>query len=149
MMAVISSPAEYPSGVVGFTGTRNGMSEAQKETFRRFVRGCSKLHHGDCIGADADAHEIAQSLGIGVRIHPPKNEKLRAFCKGAEFVHAPKPYPVRNADIVNATQSLIACPKEYSEGTGGTWQTIRMANEQNKRVIVIWPNGATSEYSPI
>lgn len=147
---IVSSPASNPVGIVGFTGTREGMTEAQKSAFRQLVHKCSTLHHGDCIGSDAEAHAIAKSFGLKVITHPPLNPEFRAYCKGDNALAIAKSYTERNRDIVNAAPCLIATPKEQTEvSKGGTWQTVRYARKQGKRVIIIWPNGATTEEMPL
>jgi hypothetical protein len=52
------------AAAIGFTGTRRGMTVAQRKTLRSLLlTGSGKLHHGDAIGADAEAHDIAIALG--------------------------------------------------------------------------------------
>jgi len=98
-------------------------------------------HHGDCIGADAQAHDIAVSLGCKVIIHPPDNARQRAFKSGAH-IRAPKPYLVRNKHIVRETELLIAMPSEFSEQhRSGTWSTVRYARRVGRAVRVILPDG--------
>lgn len=128
----------------GFTGTRNGATEEQKFAIEYFLQTlqASELHHGDCVGADADAHWIAKRLGIKVVIHPPKLEGYRAFCEGAAQIHEPLPYLERNRRIVDETYLLLACPKEHTMILrSGTWSTVRYARKTGKRVIVIYPDG--------
>src|SRR5689334_75878 len=62
---------------IGFTGTRHGMTPAQERTLHGMLaaRQGAPLHHGDCIGADAQAHELASLLGHRVTIHPPNNNR--------------------------------------------------------------------------
>jgi hypothetical protein len=60
------------------------------------------LHHGDAIGADAEAHEQAVALGWSVIIHRLINDAWRAR-KAASEERAPKPYLVRNRDMVDET----------------------------------------------
>lgn len=129
---------------VGFTGTQRGMTEEQKQEFRNFIS-CNtveEFHHGDCIGADKDAHDIAISLGISIVIHPPLNPVKRAFCSGAIRVLDKKPYLDRNKEIVRDTDILMATPGEVEEQLrSGTWSTIRFASRQNKALFVIGPFG--------
>ena len=53
---------------VGFTGTQIGMSPLQKKTFTKLIKflladnKITSFHHGDCVGADADAHNIVKQL---------------------------------------------------------------------------------------
>ena len=131
--------------VIGFTGTQHGMTSAQKDRFREMVSGTwDEFHHGDCIGADAEAHDILKNqrpLTL-VAIHPPINPSKRANKEG-DFVYPPKPYLERNHDIVDVIDKLIATPYEFKEQLrSGTWATIRYATKKHKRVVVIYPDGS-------
>jgi hypothetical protein len=123
---------------IGFTGTRQGMTVAQAHALRDILasHGPVTLHHGDCIGADAQAHDIAVELGRAVVIHPPVigGRDQRAW-KTAPDVREAKPYLKRNKDIVRETELLIATPAEASEQhRSGTWSTsrCRRTRGQNK-----------------
>jgi hypothetical protein len=120
---------------VGVTATQQGLTERQKTLVRArlIALGCGELHHGDCIGGDADIHEIALDLGIQVIIHPPRNESKRAFCEGAIEVKPAYDYLVRNRHIVQDTEHLIGCPHSRKEVLrSGTWSTIRYACNTGK-----------------
>src|SRR6185369_15902528 len=96
--------------VIGFTGTRHGMSQIQKDIVRKLLQDfAGSFHHGDCVGADAEAHAIAKELNYMIAIHPPINPRWRAFCQG-DFMYPPKDYIPRNHDIVQSCQYLIATP---------------------------------------
>ncbi|MBA7517324.1 hypothetical protein ES705_09377 [subsurface metagenome] len=127
---------------VGFTGTQSGMTEQQKtELTRSILLLCpSEFHHGDCIGADEEAHEIANRLSLPIYIHPPKISTKRAFTNGY-ISYPPKPYLKRNHDIVDSVYILIACPKGKEVLRSGTWATIRYAILRKIRTIIIYPNG--------
>lgn len=128
---------------VGFTGTREGLAVQQREALRDALVGCGKgaLHHGDCVGADAEAHAIARRLGFWIVRHPPINDRLRAFCDYDED-RQPEEYLARNYVIVQESERLIACPKEFEEQErGGTWRTVRNARDNGVLVIVVYPDG--------
>jgi hypothetical protein len=132
-------------GRVGFTGTRDGMTLAQKVTVIALLRdlGPTWAHHGDCVGADADFHHIAKEVGAQVMIHPPSDPRLRAKLVGDDIAEE-KPYLDRNRDIVNACEVIIATPKEAREmNRGGTWWTIRLAQKLGRELVIVWPNGST------
>jgi hypothetical protein len=135
---------------VGFTGTQHGMTMRQHRQLIEILLGrdVSEFHHGDCIGSDAEAHVIAQSLGIRMVVHPPENDAKRAFVtlsegtarQHADEIHVPRPYLKRNHDIVSACKLLIAAPKRLREQRrSGTWATIRFANQNGVEVVIIVP----------
>ena len=139
---------------IGFTGTRHGMAKIQKQVLDRellnimhiFAEQTWYFHHGDCVGADAEAHEIAISCGASIMIHPPVKETLRAFCKPYTRMYEPKHYLVRNFDIVAACDKIYACPKGPESMRSGTWSTIRYAKKQNKPLVIITPDGNMVEH---
>lgn len=132
----------------GFTGTQQGMTDAQKARLREFlIGGSGEFHHGDCIGADSEAHDIADECGYAIILHPPTNYSKRAWRDVPMHMMKPeKPYLDRNKDIVLATVSLIATPAEAEEQPrGGTWSTVRFARKQGKVVVLILPNGTIQQ----
>lgn len=141
-------------GHIGFTGTQRGMTEKQKQELSQWLNilhkgGMTHFHHGDCVGADAEAHEIAYTLGYNISLHSPSDEKKRAFSGFTEnryglymrvTVWPAKPYLERNHDIVDACEEMIACPGEPDEVLrSGTWATIRYARKMGVRLIIIRP----------
>lgn len=132
---------------IGFTGTRKGLTDAQREALQAVLHDEARsldveLHHGDCVGADAEAHSIATWRGWITTIHPPTVDALRALCE-ADHYYPPLPYLQRNRAIVDATEVLVACPGEEAEALrGGTWATVRYARSQGRRVILVLPSGA-------
>lgn len=129
---------------VGITGTQRGATEAQltqlRETLIRF--GVTEIHHGDCIGVDSEAHDVARALGIRIVIHPPLVETKCGWNEGDDR-REPKPYLERNHDIVDETLMLIAVPGEDKEQLrSGTWSTVRYARRLGRPVQVITPGSA-------
>lgn len=139
------NPLISPDDKVGFTGTREGLTTEQEVTVTNLlVVKAKELHHGDCVGADAEAHAIALQQGIAITIHPPDKPGARSFCFGTNFdKYLPeKPFLDRNHDIVDATDVLIACPKQAEEiSRSGTWATVRYARKKGKQIIIVYPSG--------
>lgn len=126
---------------VGFTGTQTGMTAAQKRTVARLLTKAKTFRHGDCVGADSDAHDIAKDAGAWVVLHPPLNKSKRAF-KEADEVLDPKEYLDRNKDIVLACDLLIATPAEVDEQLrSGTWSTVRFARRMSREIVIVLPDG--------
>lgn len=132
-------------GHVGFTGTRDGMTIPQILMVQAILTDWRPhcFHHGDCVGADAQAAQIARNLGCWVTGHPPSDSKLRAFFP-SDGSRRPKKYHDRNADIVTETDCIIATPKSVKPLTGklgGTWWTVEYALSVGRSVIRILPDG--------
>lgn len=134
---------------VGMTGTRKGMTDDQKYWLRAILEiMCTfsenaemVFHHGDAVGADAEGHAIARSLGYTIEIHPPEDTRHRAFCDG-DIVHSEKPYLDRNKDIVDACVQIIGIPDtEVEVLRSGTWSTLRYARSTETGFIIVNPNG--------
>lgn len=127
---------------IGMTGTRFGLSGAQAEKFREILKEThGTLHHGDCVGADADCHDIARELGWKIVIHPPYMDKLRANKKGDE-IRKTDSHLRRNRAIVAESELLVAAPAADKETRrSGTWYTIRHALEEKVAVLTILPDG--------
>jgi len=134
---------------IGFTGTQDGMNAAQKRELYEVLRTYAmpspmppdekhEFHHGDCIGADTEAHEIALMLGYDVIIHPPTNPKKRTFCEGYKRRANPLPYLDRNKRIVESTSVLIVAPKsDKEELRSGTWSTYRYGKAHGKTIVML------------
>jgi hypothetical protein len=139
---------------VGFTGTRKGMTEKQKDALEQifeqdFNKGLDEFHHGDCEGADEYAHEMAGFYFAKRVVHPPIDTRYRAYTIGEEHAYylpkeygyrKPKDYLDRNHDIVDETDVLIACPETIEEELrSGTWATVRYARKQGKPIVILEP----------
>jgi hypothetical protein len=134
----------------GFTGTSGGMTFLQKGKVRDLfvLLNIKELHHGDCVGADEEAHSLARLLlNIPhIVIHPPVVQDKRAFCRGNE-IRLCKPYLSRNKDIVReGRDGLIAAPSGFTEVLrSGTWATIRAARKMNRHIWIVFPDGTVRE----
>lgn len=134
---------------IGFTGTQEGMTEHQQVAVASLLDVLCKdgghVHHGDCVGADAEFHAMAHDRGLRIEIHPPTNPEKRAFCKGD--IRWPKyDYLTRNQHIVDSTHVLIATPRQEAEVMrSGTWYTVRRARAANLKIYLVLPNGHIKE----
>ena len=92
--------------------------------------GVEEAHHGDCIGADAQFHDVFRSYAKVMHAHPCTIEELRAHCV-ADVIHDPLPPLERNLVIVRSIDILIAAPAQDNEikRGSGTWATIRYARK--------------------
>ncbi len=131
--------------IIGFTGTRDGMSHKQLKALRAHFEECSRsastliteFHHGDCIGADVEANDIVRTFGIKTHGHPPTMSRYRAFSK-CDVWFEPKGYLERNQDIVDACEVLIVAPRTNHEvQRSGTWATYRSAKRIGRGTIML------------
>ncbi|TXI11661.1 MAG: hypothetical protein E6Q76_02190 [Rhizobium sp.] len=140
---------------VGVTGTRDGLTAAQRAALREHltawllysIHGPPTFHHGGCVGADREAHELAREVWgktAVVVIHPASDQPER-LCdwRDADELREPLPSLVRNRDIVASVSEgsvLLALPKENREQRrSGTWATVRYARAECRGVVIFGP----------
>lgn len=139
---------------VGFTGTRKGMARPQRHAFASWLAALppAVFHHGDCIGSDEEAHDIAQAEGWTIEAHPGSgwaSYRMVAHCGGVDVRHPPKPYLERNIDIATVASVLAATPEGPEVARSGTWATVRVARRLGRPVVIFWPDGTvTTERMP-
>lgn len=126
---------------VGFTGTRLDISKSQKDWITHMLSGlilnlhAKDFHHGDCIGADEAAAEIADRIGYTLHSHPPNIEALRAFYP-AHVEYRPLGYLERNREIVDASKWVLAVPLANPSPHSGTLYTMRYARKMGVPLAV-------------
>ena len=126
---------------IGITGSREGMSPNQEIEFVQsleMVQDFEEFHHGDCVGADAKAHDIVRAFFPHVKIvvHPPIKTYMRAFKEGDEF-REPDDYIQRDQNIVDEVDFLFATPLHDDEDRSGTWTTVRHARRSKTPFLVL------------
>lgn len=135
---------------IAFTGTRLGMTEWQQrgavsllDHYRKRYN-VVELHHGCCVGSDAEIHLIAMSLpGVELHGHPagdPATGIPHELCEmglsGFAF-RAPMLPPLERDDVMaKLCDAMIATPASDNI-RGGTWKTIRMGVAAGKLVHVL------------
>jgi len=132
---------------IGFRGTREGMTDQQKVALRQVLaeHRPDEFHHGDFVGADAEAHEIVRTAypSVWIVVHPPIKKTLRAFCQGDELRPA-RGYIARNRDLVKTCDLLVAAPKSMEDQQmSGTWAVIRYARIRSVSTVVLEPGART------
>lgn len=146
---------------IGFTGTREGLTEQQNKRLRRIFAKLiyKRLNkesgvdlkdivgvHGDCVGADATFDALCAEHNIERWIYPCTLEDMRAHTekKGAIEVARPVSPLSRNKKIVGNSSMMIACPKYGAEKlrSGGTWYTIRNAETRRVPLVIVHSDGA-------
>lgn len=151
--------------VVYFTGTREGLTEDQRESLREwlFVRNVIATHDGLCIGADEEFHGIAESLAAD-RVSPyingwPAIVPADLTCINRVKCHStrePRPPLDRNTAMAEDARDaikwrkenaeLVACPagkEKPSSDRGSTWHAIGRFQSRNVPVTIINPDGSS------
>lgn len=136
---------------IGFTGTRQGMTDAQYDAFEILTRelysdlSVKEFHHGGCIGADKEAHESVDSIGgVFMHIHPCNLWRQQATDIQGDFEYEELPPLKRNHVIVDSVELMIATPSGFDElfRGSGTWATIRQARRTKTPLHIIYPDGS-------
>lgn len=126
---------------IGFTGARTTRTKEQLRWLQNRLAAleCTEFHHGDCLGADSQAHDIAHALGIWIVVHPPTISTFRAFRESGQEYRQPFDFLVRNKHIVDETTMLLALPDGPERLRSGTWSTIRYARLKDSIIEVKMP----------
>lgn len=104
--------------------------------------------HGDCVGADAQFHDIVlRDPQNHVIIHPPIDQSHRAHCDlfapPRVTVLAPQTHFARNRSIVLNSQLMIAAPRDMiHQPRGGTWYTYDFAMKIEVPTAIVFPDGS-------
>jgi hypothetical protein len=135
--------------IVGFTGTRQGMTDEQLVKFGLILPDAMMVFkHGAAIGADEQAaacvrgkspktHITAYPSNIGSQT----SEEAIAI---SDTVLPPDQPLKRNRDIIEMSDVLIAAPAGMTEELrSGTWATVRLARRIRQRIIFVWPDGTS------
>jgi hypothetical protein len=133
--------------IVGFTGTRKGVTEAQRVSVASLLVALHRRNpgaefwHGDERESDTTAAIIAQELGYWTVAWPGPDPKTRGAHVSDEMQPL-SPYLVRNRRIAENCTCLIATPQNGTELLrSGTWATVRYARHAGKTVYVVQPDG--------
>jgi len=116
---------------VGISGTRYGANRKQISKITELLigfkeQGAKKFRHGDCMGVDVEAAEIARELGYRIIKHPGP---IGVGSK-ADFTMDILPFLDRNKVIVRCSDIMLIVPHTNQEVLrSGTWATYRYAKE--------------------
>lgn len=145
---------------IGFTGSRNGMTDEQKEQvsntidmlLKQTLKGSSAID-GRCVGSDADFNDIATEKGlytIGIGGYSAKNPDDLSYRNDNVYnvYRTSMTHFARNREIVNASDVMIATPLSFNfDINGGTNYTIKFAQQVKKPIYVISPEGIVKTFN--
>lgn len=136
---------------VGFTGTRQGMTDGQRMTVAALFKMLSVvaapepvcLHHGLCRGADEDAHAIARALGWKIHGHPASDVResdRSALTVDRRDLDQPA---LRRNETISLSGILVAAPATVAEvKRSGTWATVRYGWRSSGTIVwIVTPDG--------
>jgi hypothetical protein len=134
--------------ILAFTGTRRGMTPAQRAALTQVLPVLpERVLHGGAVGADNDFDFWIVAAGMppeNIEVYPVGDERLH-FWRRLEkrTVHNGYWWPLaRNRVMVERCDALLACPAEPTEVLrSGTWATIRYARAAGKPITIICPDG--------
>ncbi len=128
--------------IIGFTGTRHGMTKAQQAqvAFHLSWLRPQLVVHGGAIGSDAQFDRIARIMNIYRLIFPSNLLNQQMSNEGGKWLEPRSPL-ARNRDIVAASDVLLATPAGPEIVRSGTWATIRCARQKNLYIFVLMPDG--------
>jgi hypothetical protein len=139
--------------IIGFTGTKKGMTDAQWDAIVSILLklNYNEAHHGDCVGADAEffliLYGVRNDTGRPCIIHShPSTIKATNAHTPSDIIHDPLPPLERDAIIARKVDLMIATPKGFEEEIrSGTWTTVRRAREAGTPIKIVWPDGSITE----
>lgn len=140
---------------IGFTGSRHGMQKAACAKIQALFMiywaiwpagGDNTLHHGDCVGSDEQAFNIAKFLGFASIAYPASDVRNRWLASTAsDIIRDAAPALERNKTIVSDSDILIAAVHGFNPGRmqerSGTWATIRYAKKEGLPIWLVDPWG--------
>jgi hypothetical protein len=135
---------------LGITGTRTGMSDAQRKEFNDLLVFLKPdaLIDGCCVGVDEECFLLARNFKIKTIGRPGYSaltqENINEFRSiyQRDVMHMAKTHFSRNKDIVDESDIMIAIPYELG-GKGGTNYTIAYAIKMKKPLYIILRDGQT------
>jgi hypothetical protein len=150
--------------ILGFTGTRRGLSKTQLSLLPRVIATLPDivLHGGEAhTDSEFDAwlfREMDLRYACRVEVYPARFHEAdrRSWAlwvqrQGGDpetprLIHPGEKPLRRNAIIAERCDALLACPGEMIEQLrSGTWATIRYARVKRKPITILYPNGAVME----
>lgn len=133
--------------ILGFTGSKKGLTPAQLDTFARRLWSKSWagfVHTG--VGAAAQAaHFVAIARGLSVIVYTVDGTR-GVFLPGERTTLMPsRPLLLARAALVESCAVLVACPSGPENTRSETWKDILRARAERRPVVLVWPDGTVAK----
>lgn len=137
--------------IIGFSGSREGMTFAQKQTIKHIIilldKDTDEVHHGACIGADQEFDALCRLVGHKIYRHPgfPEDHPMRAHLPDYPNAILEDVIPPldRNEVIVSKSNLILAAPRSNSRGT---YHTIDYAIRTKTDTWIVNEKGLTDPH---
>lgn len=136
--------------IIGFTGTRNGMTLSQRNAVCDILSELGGVFvglHGSCVGADEHFDELCRQFGCKTTARPCTAPPDLIAKTGARAIAEPTRPMKRNRAIVADADVMIACPPNRSpiKSGSGTWATVGLARRARRPLFIVYPEGDIEE----
>ncbi len=139
--------------ILGFTGTRAGMTAAQRDALPGVTSPFpDRVVFGGAVGADEEFGLFVMTRWEGsvvtcaLEVYPASADRWKRWVPYAATLAAPMPPLARDLLIVKSCDRLLACPGTMTEIIrSGTWATTRYARKARKRITIVLPDGTVRE----
>lgn len=155
--------------IIGITG-HSQLGAATTELVRQALHDVLRKYAGDdltgltCLarGADQIFAEVVLDLGGSLEVvipaadyasgipDPTSRARFESFVRQARAIHSlpfrtagPDAYLAASKEVINNCDTLVAVwDGSPADGTGGTADAVQYATEAQRKIIVVWPQGA-------
>lgn len=136
--------------ILGFTGTRRGMTPAQRDALARCVAALpARAVHGGAVGADEEFNGFLIQAGMrpeNIDVYPASVGRWLLWSDVGCTTYSVAPPLVRNRIIVRRCDYLVAAPATADEVVrSGTWATVRRARKVGRPIVILLPDGGVRE----
>ena len=136
--------------ILGFTGTRRGMTPGQRAALAKCVASLpARAIHGGAVGADEEFNGFLINAGMraeDIYVYPASVNRWMLWVDVGNTTYSVAKPLVRNHVIARRCDYLIAAPATAKEVLrSGTWATVRYARRANKSVIILLSDGGVRE----
>ena len=117
---------------LGFSGSRNGMTRSQRAMLGSWMslwlttNEIYEVHHGTCVGADDQFHQLCKWFGLRIILHPPSKPDLTVT---QHYLDVPEEDIRPALDYLPRNDRIVAeCDHRRASRTGHAQEVSREAD---------------------